>query len=186
MPKLLYSAILSLDGYIEDESGQFGWAEPDPEVHQFINDQERTVGTYLYGRRMYETMKGWETDPGLAQMSPAMADYARLWQAAGKIVYSTTLDQVSTARTRMERTFDPAALHQWKESAERDLSIGGPGLAAHAFAAELVDELHRYLVPYLAGGGKPGLPGGVNIRLELLETKSFDGGFAYLGYRVLN
>ena len=158
MAKLIYSAITSLDGYIEDEDGTFDWAVPDAEVHTVINDLQRPVGTYLYGRRMYEMMVGWETDPTLAAQSQLMGDFAQIWQAADKIVYSTTLQTVSTARSRIERDFDPEAVRQMKASAGRDLTVGGPALAASAFRAGLVDECHLFIAPILVGGGKGASP----------------------------
>src|SRR5512147_2182792 len=149
MTRLIYSAISSLDGYIEDTDGNFDWAMPDEEVHKFINNLERATGTYLYGRRMYETMMVWETDPNLAADSPITRDYAEMWQAANKIVYSRTLEAVSTRKTQIERNFNPEAIRQLKESTERDISIGGPGLAAHAFRAGLVDECQLFLTPII-------------------------------------
>ena len=184
MAKLIYSAISSLDGYIEDEAGGFDWAVPDDEVHALVNDLERSAGTYLYGRRMYETMLGWETDPSLAAQSPLMRDYAASWQAADKVVYSTTLDAPSTARTRIERAFDADQVRQMKASASRDLSVGGPDLAAQAFRAGLVDECHLFLTPIIVGGGKPSLPDGVRLELELLEERRFAGGTVHLHYRT--
>jgi dihydrofolate reductase len=183
MAKLIYSAIASLDGYVEDEDGKFDWAEPDQEVHAFVNDLERPVGTYLYGRRLYETMAGWETDPGLAEHSPVMRDFAAIWQAAEKIVYSRTLEAVSTIRTRIEREFHPDAVRQEKAAAGSDLIVGGAGLAAEAFRAGLVDELHLFLTPVLVGGGKHALPEGVNLRLELLDERRFRSGTVFLRYR---
>jgi dihydrofolate reductase len=183
MARLIYSAIASLDGYVEDEDGKFDWAEPDEEVHAFVNDLERPVGTYLYGRRLYETMAGWETDPGLAAHSRVMGDFAAIWQAARKIVYSRTLGAVSTARTRIEREFDPAAVRQEKEAAGRDLIVGGATLAAEAFRAGLVDELHLFLTPVLVGGGKHALPQNVNLKLELLDERRFGSGTVFLRYR---
>jgi dihydrofolate reductase len=184
MAKLIYSAIASLDGYVEDEDGMFGWAEPDEEVHAFVNDLERPVGTYLYGRRLYETMAGWETDPGLAGHSPVMRDFAAIWQAAEKIVYSRTLEAVSTARTRIEREFDPDAVRREKQAAGRDLLVGGAALAAEAFRAGLVDELHLFLTPVLVGGGKRGLPQGASRKLELLDERRFGNGTVFLRYRT--
>ena len=184
MAKLIYAAITSADGYIEDETGGFAWAEPDDEVHAFVNDLERPVGTYLYGRRMYETMVGWETDPGVAAQSPLMADFARIWQAADKVVYSTTLETVSTSRTRIERAFDPDQVREMKASADRDLAVGGPGLAAHAFGAGLVDECHLFLVPVVVGGGKRALPDGVRLDLQLLDERRFGNGTVHLRYRT--
>jgi dihydrofolate reductase len=158
MAKLIYSAITSLDGYIADEDGNFDWAVPDEEVHTFINDLERTIGTYLYGRRMYEVMVVWETDPTLAEQSPVMRDFAEIWQAADRIVYSKTLQTVSTARTRIERDFDPEAVRQMKALAGPDLIVGGANLAAQAFRAGLVDECHLLVAPVMVGGGKRSLP----------------------------
>jgi dihydrofolate reductase len=180
MAKLIYSAITSLDGYVADQDGNFDWAVPDEEVHTFINDLERPVGTYLYGRRMYETMVGWETDPTLAERSPAMRDFAEIWQAADKIVYSKTLEAVSTAKTRIERAFDPEAVRQMK--ARRDILVGGPELAAQAFKAGLVDECHLFVAPMVVGGGKRSLPNDVRLKLELLDERRFGSGMVYLYY----
>jgi dihydrofolate reductase len=182
MAKLIYSAITSLDGYIEDESGKFDWAEPDAEVHAFINDLERPVGTYLYGRRMYEVMVGWETDPSLADQSILMRDFAEVWQAAEKVVYSRTLETASTARTRIEREFDPESVRRMKEAAAQDLTVGGPALAAHAFKAGLVDECHLFIAPVMVGGGKQGLPKDVFLKLELIGERRFASGFVHLRY----
>jgi dihydrofolate reductase len=184
MAKLIYSAITSLDGYIADEDGNFDWAVPDEEVHAFINDLDRPLGTYLYGRRMYETMVGWETDHTLAEQSPVMRDFAQIWQAAEKIVYSRTLEAVSTARTRIERDFEPDAVRQMKASAQRDMIVGGADLAAHAFRARLVDECHLFVVPIVVGGGKRSLPDDVRVELELLDERRFGGGVVYLHYRT--
>ena len=183
MAKLIYSAIASLDGYVEDEDGKFDWAAPDEEVLAFVNDLERPVGTYLLGRRMYETMAVWETDPGLAGPSPASRDFAAIWPAAGKIVYSRTLEAASTARTRIEREFEPDAVRQVKETAGHDLTVGGAALAAEAFGAGLVDELQLFLTPVLVGGGKHALPQSVSLKLELLEERRFRGGTVFLRYR---
>jgi dihydrofolate reductase len=182
MAKLIYSAIASLDGYVADEDGNFDWAVPDEEVHAFINDLDRPVGTYLYGRRMYETMVGWETDHTLADQSLLMRDFAEIWQAANKIVYSKTLEAVSTARTRIERDFDPEAVRQMKAVAGRDLIVGGPKLAAQAFKAGLVDELHLFVAPMVVGGGKRSLPNEVRLKLELLDERHFGSGMVYLYY----
>jgi dihydrofolate reductase len=184
MAKLIYSAIASLDGYVADEDGNFDWAVPDEEVHTFINDLNRPVGTYLYGRRMYETMAGWETDPTLAEQSPLMRDFAQIWQAADKIVYSKTLEAVSTARTRIERDFYPEAVRQMKALAGRDLIVGGPELAAQAFKAGLVEECHLFVAPMVVGGGKRSLPGNVRLKLELLDERRFGSGMIYLYYRT--
>src|SRR6184192_1072936 len=169
MAKLIYSAIASLDGYVADEDGNFDWAAPDEEVHGFVNDLERPVGTYLYGRRMYEVMVYWETAHTLADQPPFMQDFAKLWQASDKIVYSKTLETVSSARTRIEREFDPETVRQLKASAERDITVGGPDLAAQAIKAGLVDEYHLFLAPIVVGGGKQSLPNNVRVQLELLD-----------------
>ncbi|HKH11211.1 MAG TPA: dihydrofolate reductase family protein [Rubrobacter sp.] len=182
MAKLIYSAIASLDGYVADEAGDFGWAVPDEEVHAFINDLDRPLGTYLYGRRMYETMAGWETDPTLADRSPLTRDFAELWQAADKIVYSGTLEAAPTARTRIERDFDPGAVRRMKASAGRDLIVGGPNLAVQAFRAGLVDGCHLFVAPIVVGGGKRSLPAGVRVKLKLLEERRFEDGMVYLHY----
>jgi dihydrofolate reductase len=184
MAKLIYSAIASLDGYVADEDGKFDWAVPDEEVHAYINDLERPIGTYLYGRRMYETMVGWETDPTLADQSPLMRDFAQIWQAANKVVYSKRLEAVSTARTRIERDFDPEAVRQMKDVAGQDLNVGGPELAAEAFKAGLVDECHLFVVPMVVGGGKRSLPNDVRMKLELLDERRFGSGMVYLYYRT--
>jgi dihydrofolate reductase len=184
MAKLIYSAITSLDGYVADVNGNFDWAVPDEEVHSFINDLERPVGAYLYGRRMYETMVGWETDPTLADQSPLMRDFAEIWQAADKIVYSKTLETVSSARTRIERDFDPGAVRQMKARAGRDLVVGGPDLAAQAMREGLVDEWHLFIAPTVVGGGKRFLPDNIRLNLELLEEQRFGNGMVYLHYRT--
>jgi dihydrofolate reductase len=184
MARLIYFTIQSLDGFIEDADGHFGWAEPDEEVHQLANDLLRPVGTYLYGRRMYETMAAWETEPALATATPVTADFAKIWQAADKVVYSTTLDRPVTARTRIERSFDPDAVRDLKASADRDLGIGGADLAAQALRSGLVDELDIVLAPAVVGGGKRAIPDGVRLGLELVDQRRFPGGMAYLSYRV--
>ena len=183
MAKLIYSAITSLDGYVADENGNFDWAEPDEEVHTFINELERPVGTYLYGRRVYEVMVAWETLT-LADQPPFIQEFAELWQAADKIVYSKTLETVSSARTRIERDFDPEAVRQMKAAAERDMIVGGPDLAARAIKAGLVDEWHLFLAPSVVGGGKPSLPNDVRLKLELLDERRFEGGMVHLRYRT--
>jgi dihydrofolate reductase len=182
--KLIYSAITSLDGYVADVDGNFEWAVPDEEVHIFINDLERPVGTYLYGRRMYEVMVGWESAHTLPDQPPFMLDFARIWQAAEKIVYSKTLEAVSSARTRIERDFDPEAIRQMKARAGRDIIVGGPELAAQAFKAGLVDELHLFVTPIVVGGGKQSLPNNVRLMLELIDERRFEGGMVYLQYRT--
>jgi dihydrofolate reductase len=190
MAKLTYAAITSLDGYIEDEGGSFAWAVPDPELHAYVNDLERTVGTHLYGRRMYETMAVWQTvglepaDPSTdaEDVSPEELGYAEVWRGLDKVVYSRTLDAVSTPRTRLEREFDPAAVQRMKETAGRDLSVSGPGLAQHAFAAGLVDEVNLIVHPIVVGGGKPGLPRGVRVELGLMDERRFGSGVVHLRY----
>jgi dihydrofolate reductase len=180
--KLIYSTIASLDGYVADAGGNFDWAAPDEEVHGFVNGLERTVGTYLYGRRMYETMVAWETldaEPGLA---PVMRDFAQIWQAADKVVYSTTLETAPSERTRVERAFDPEAVRQLKASAARDVSVGGPGLAGQAIAAGLVDEFQLLIAPAIVGGGNRSLPDGVRLDLELLAQRRFGNGVVFLRY----
>ena len=184
MAKLIYSAITSLDGYVADEGGNFDWAAPDAEVHRFVNDLERPVGTYLYGRRMYEVMVYWETAHTLADQPPFMQDFAKLWQASDKIVYSKTLETVSSARTRIEREFDPETVRQLKASAERDITVGGPDLAAQAIKAGLVDEYHLFLAPTVVGGGKQSLPNNVRVQLELLDEHRFGNGMVHLHYRT--
>jgi dihydrofolate reductase len=183
MGRLTYLTLASLDGYTEDESGDFGWAAPSEEVHAFVNDLARPVGTYLYGRRMYETMVAWETWPGEEEgASPATIDFAEVWRAADKVVYSTTLETAATARTRIERDFDVEAVRRLKESADSDLAVGGPELAAHAFRAGLVDECQLFLVPVAVGGGKPALPDGFKLDLELLDERRFENGTVFLRY----
>lgn len=182
MAKLIYSAITSLDGYVADQDGTFDWAEPDEEVHSFVNNLERQIGAYLYGRRMFEVMVAWETMP-LADQPAAVRDFAEIWRAADKVVYSTTLETVSSARTRIERAFDPDAVRQMKASVERDISVGGPGLAAQAIEAGLVDECHLFLAPIVVGGGKRSLPDDVRVRLELLDERRFGSGVVHVHYR---
>ena len=184
MAKLIYSAITSLDGYVADEHGNFDWAAPDEEVHTFVNDLERPVGTYLYGRRMYEVMVGWETADTLADQPPVTRDFAEIWQAADKIVYSRTLASVSSARTRIERDFDPEAVRRMKATARRDITVGGPDLAAQAIEAGLVDDCHLFLTPIVVGGGKRAFPGDVRQKLELLEERRFGNGTVHLHYRL--
>jgi dihydrofolate reductase len=183
MAKLIYSAITSLDGYIEDARGEFGWAEPDEEVHGFFNDLERSVGTYLYGRRMYETMRFWESPPDLADQPSYVQDFAGIWQSADKIVYSKTLDTATTARTRIERAFEPEAVRRLKAATDHDLTVGGAELAARAIEAGLVDEYHLLVVPVLVGGGKRALPEGhVHVKLELMDERRFRDGTVFLRY----
>lgn len=183
MARLLFSAIASLDGYTVDASGSFDWARPDADVHAFVNDREREVGTYLYGRRMYETMRVWQDLPGDSP-EPVIADYAKIWQSADKVVFSSTLTEVTTPRTRLESAFDPARVRELVDGADADVSIGGPTLAAGAFAAGLVDEVTLLLVPVSVGGGTPALPRDRFVRLDLLDEHRFDSGTVALHYRV--
>jgi len=182
--KLLYFAITSLDGYIEDESGRFDWAEPDEEAHTFVNDLERSVGTHLYGRRLYETMVYWETAHTVADQPPYALEYAEIWQAAEKVVYSRTLEASSSARTRIERDFDPDAIRELKAAADRDLSVGGAELAGQALRVGLVDEIELLVAPAVVGGGKRALPDGVQVKLELLDERRFGSGMVFLRYRT--
>ncbi len=184
MARLIYSALASLDGYIEDQNGNFDWAMPDEEVHAFINNLERTAGTYLLGRKMYETLMVWETDPSLAADSPLMQDYAQIWQAAEKIVYSKTLTTVPTRKTTLEQNFDPARIKALKKTAQQNIVIGGPNLAAHAFSEGLIDEFHLFLMPIVLGGGKPCLPDNLRLGLELLAERRFQNGTVYLHYQI--
>ncbi|HET8639454.1 MAG TPA: dihydrofolate reductase family protein [Solirubrobacterales bacterium] len=185
MGKLLYSMLCSLDGYVEDAEGNFDWAAPDEEVHSFVNELERPVGTHLYGRRMYETMTFWEVGGGADTDQPSPeSEFAEIWRGADKVVYSRTLSDVSTARTRLERDFDAEALRTLKRTTDSDLSIGGPGIASQALAAGLVDELHLFIVPVAVGGGKPVLPLGLRLALELTDHRGFGNGTLYLRYRV--
>ncbi|TMD14522.1 MAG: deaminase [Chloroflexi bacterium] len=184
MARLIYSAITSLDGYVADQDGNFDWAAPDEELHTFVNHLERPVGTYLYGRRMYEVMVYWESAHTLAGQPPFVRDFARIWQAADKIVYSRTLASVSSARTRIERDFDPEAVRRMKATARRDITVGGPDLAAQAIEAGLADDCHLFLTPIVVGGGKRAFPGDVRQKLELLEERRFGNGTVHLHYRL--
>jgi dihydrofolate reductase len=184
MAKLIYSSITSLDGYVADKDGNFDWAAPDEEVHAFVNDLERPVGTYLYGRRIYEVMGYWETAHTNTDQPPVEQDFAQLWQAADKIVYSKTLETVSSAKTRIERAFDPEAVWLMKAQAGRDITVGGPDLAAQAIKAGLVDEYHLFLTPVVVGGGNPSLPNNVRVKLELLDEHRFGNGVVHLHYRT--
>jgi dihydrofolate reductase len=183
MAKLIYSAITSLDGYVADEDGNFDWAAPDEELHSFVNDLERPVGTYLYGRRMYEVMAAWETMP-LADQPSVVRDFAKIWQAADKVVYSTTLETISSARTRIEREFDHEAVRQMKATVGDDISVGGPDLAGQAIEAGLVDECHLFLTPIVVGGGTRSLPNDVRVKLELLDERRFGNGVVHLHHRM--
>jgi dihydrofolate reductase len=184
MVKLVYASNTSLDGWTEDADGGFSWAPPDDEVFVSITGLMASFGTYLYGRRMYETLAPWETDPALAAQSEQRADYARAWQAADKVVYSSTLTEAPTTKTRIERSFDPDAVRERKATAGADLLVGGPHLAAQALAAGLVDELVLYVWPVLLGGRNPALPTDLRADLELLDEHRFDGGTVRLRYRV--
>ena len=184
MAKLMYITNVSLDGFIEDAHGSFDWTEPSDEVYAFITDLIRPVGTWLYGRRLYEMMAVWETDATLAAQSEPMADFAKVWQTADKVVYSTTLQDVSTARSRLERSFDPNSVRDMKRSATGDLTVGGANLAAQAFKGGLVDECHLFIHPVLVGGGKPALPRDARAELLLVDERRFTSGIVYLRYRI--
>jgi dihydrofolate reductase len=184
MAKLLYVMNASLDGYIADEDGKFDWGAPDEEYYSFLNDLVRPVGTYLYGRRLYELMAVWETDPAAAAQSPGTREFAEIWQAADKVVYSRTLAAPSSARTRIERGFEPEAVRHLKAAAERDLTVGGPTLGAHAITAGLVDEVHLFVWPVVVGGGKRFLPDRARLQLELLDERRVGSGVVYLRYRT--
>ncbi len=184
MARLIYTANSSLDGYTEDRDGKFDWTAPEGEVFRFITNLIRAEGTHLYGRRMYETMMVWETDPNIAAESPLMRDFAEVWQSADKIVYSRTLEAVSTRKTQIERNFNPEAIRRLKEAVEQDILIGGPELAAQAFRAGLIDECHLFLIPIIVGGGKRALPDNVRLKLELLEERRFSSGVVFLRYRT--
>jgi dihydrofolate reductase len=183
MGQLIYLAIASVDGYVEDEDGKFDWSKPSDEVHAFVNELVRPVGTYLYGRSMYETMAVWETDPAFAAGPPVEADFAAIWQAADKVVYTATLSEPTTTRTRIERAFDADAVRRMKAATNRHLMIGGAGLAAEAFRAGLVDECQLLLYPVAVGGGKPVLPRHLRLQFGLLEQRRFENGSVYLRYR---
>jgi dihydrofolate reductase len=184
MAKLVYSAITSLDGYTADETGDFGWGAPDAEVLTFINDLERGFGTHLYGRRMYEVMLYWETFDAAAEEPGCQRDFADIWVAADKVIYSRTLGAAASKRTRIERDFDPDAVRQMKQAAVGDLSVGGPNLAAQAMAAGLVDEVHLFVTPVTLGGGTPALPANFRSELDLLRVNSFRDGVVHLHYRM--
>ena len=184
MAKLIYAAIASLDGYVEDADGRFDWGRPDEEVHAYVNDLERPIGTYLYGRRMYETMVFWETAVGEADEPAEFSDYAEIWRAAEKVVYSRTLETTASARTRIEREFEPDAVRQLKQASGPDIAVGGATLAGQAIGAGLVDECHLFLCPIVVGGGKRALPDDVRAPLELLGERRFRNGFVHLHYRV--
>jgi dihydrofolate reductase len=189
MGKLIYLITTSLDGYVADENGSFNWAMPSEEVHQFVNDSVRSVGTSLLGRNMYEVVKIWDEIPtegvggSMDGPSPAMNDYAKIWQSANKIVYSTSLTDLTIANATIERSFDPSAVQEMVVASDKDVNIGGPQLAAEAIRAGIVDEYHQIIAPILVGGGKRWLPSGVKLELQLVETRTFENGFAYLHYR---
>jgi dihydrofolate reductase len=183
MARLIFSAIESLDGYVADEDGKFDWAEPDESVHTFVNDLERPIRTYLYGRRMYEVMVAWETLDGMGDQPRFIEDFAKTWRSASKIVYSTTLDATSSSRTHIERDFDPEAIRRMKALSADDISVGGPNLAAQAIAAGLVDEYQLFVAPVSVGGGTRSLPAGVRLSLELIDERRFNNGMVYLNYR---
>lgn len=183
MPRLIFSATTSLDGYTADTAGDFGWSAPDEEVHRFINDRQRGVTTYVHGRRMYETMRVWQELPG-PDDGPIVADFAEIWQSATKVVYSTTLAEATTPRTTIRPVFHDAELRELVEASDGDVCIGGPTLAEAAFRAGLIDEVQLYLVPVSVGGGTPALPLDTFIRLELQEERRFSGGTVWLRYAV--
>jgi dihydrofolate reductase len=185
MAKLIYSAITSLDGYVADRDGNFDWSVPDEEVHAFVNDLERRAGTYLYGRRMYQVMVAWESMPTGPDQRAVMAEYAAIWRAADKVVYSTTLESVGSARTRMERRFDVDAIRKLKAAATSDITVGGPDLAAQALKSGLVDECHQFVSPMIVGGGQPSLPDDLRLQLELLDEHRFANGVVHLHYRTV-
>ena len=185
MAKLIYSALTSLDLFVADQSGNFDWAAPDEEVHQFVNDLMRPMGTHLYGRRMYEVLVAWESPDIAVGEPPVVADFAAIWRGADKIVYSRSLESVASARTTIERDFDPEAIRAMKASADRDIGIGGPELAGQAIRAGLVDEIHLVLNPILVGAGNPALPDDIRVPLELLDERRFGNGAVHLGYRVV-
>jgi len=188
MGRLVYSAIASLDGFVNDASGDFTWAMPSEELHSYVNDLERTVGTYLYGRRMYEVMQVWEDFPGIEDEPAVMQDYAAVWRAADKVVFSTTLPEVTTPRTRVERTFDPVAVRAMVDELDTDASIGGPTLAAHALRSGIVDEVHMFLLPVVVGGGTScwptGWDAGARLDLRLVDEHRFVDGTVHLHHRV--
>ena len=182
MAELIYSVLASLDGFIADRDGNFDWAEPDDEVHAFVNDLERPIGTHLYGRRLYEVMVAWET-MDLADQAPYLRDYQQIWRAADKVVFSTTLTEVRSERTRLEPVFDPVAIRDMKASSAADIGIGGPGLASHAIRAGLVDQFRVLFAPVIVGGGTPWLPDDVRLDLQLVDERRFRNGTVHVGYQ---
>lgn len=184
MATLTYTAITSLDGYVADKDGDFDWSVPDEAVHRVINDLQRPIGIYLYGRRLYDVMLAWEPEGAFDEEAPFVQDFATIWRAADKIVYSRTLESASSARTRIQRSFDPEAIRQFKATAGTDISVGGAELAAQALTAGLVDEIHLFVSPVVVGGGTPALPADVELRLQLLGERSFDNGVVHLHYAI--
>ena len=186
MARMSYTAITSLDGYIEDAAGSFNWAMPDEDVHRLANDLDRTVGIHLYGRRLYETMVFWENPDNIAGGPEYVLDYGRIWRESEKVVFSRTLDEVPSERTGIEREFDPELVRQWKSDSDADMSVGGAELAAVAFRAGLVDDVHLLVAPVIVGGGKRALPDAITQKLQLVDVRAFQSGFAYLHYRTKN
>jgi dihydrofolate reductase len=184
MGRVIYSMVCSLDGYISDREGSFEWAAPDDEVHAFVNEQERQVGTYLYGRRLYEVMRYWETAGADPDTPPVEQEYAEVWRSADKVVYSRTLAEVETSRTRLEREFDADAVRRMAQAADRDVSVGGPVLAEAALRAQVVDECRLFVCPVVVGGGHPALPSDLRLDLQLLDERRFAGGVVYLRYAI--
>ncbi len=184
MARLVYAVLVSLDGYVADEAGNFDWAAPGEDVHSYINQLERSVGIYLYGRRLYEVMAVWQDMPGIEQEPDVIGEYADIWQSADKIVYSETLSAVTTPKTRLERNFDPQSVRAMVTDQERDVSIGGPTLASHALRAGIVDDVHLFIVPHIVGGGTPCWPAGTRLALDLVEQKEFVDGTVHLHYRA--
>ena len=184
MAKLIYFMPTSLDGFIAGETDSMDWSVPDEEIYAFINDLHRPIGTYLYGRKNYETMAGWETPDVIPGGTPAMMDFAQIWQAADKIVYSKSLETVSTPKTRLEREFEPQVVRSLKAQLPHDISVAGPNLAAQAIRAGLVDEIYLLVVPMILGGGKRVLPSSVDVKLDLLDERRFGNGWVYLRYRT--
>jgi dihydrofolate reductase len=186
MGKLIYSMITSLDGYVSDSNGNFDWGAPAEELHRFINEHFASLGTYLYGRNMYEVMMFWATAHTIPDLPPHELEYARTWQAANKIVYSSTLTEVTTERTRLEKTFDPEAVRRLKAESDHDLSVDGPHFAAQAIRAGLVDEYQLFIGPVIVGGGNRFFPEDVRVDLELLDERRFSNDVVFLRYRVKN
>ncbi|MBN9391702.1 MAG: dihydrofolate reductase family protein [Chloroflexi bacterium] len=184
MSKLIYFMGMSLDGFVAGENDSLDWSAPDEEVSAFINELHRPIGTYLYGRKNYETMTVWETPEVIPGLSPASMDFAQIWQTANKVVYSRSLETVSTPNTRLEREFEPQVVNELKAQLPHDISVAGPHLAAQAIRAGLVDEIHLLVVPFILGGGKPVLPRDIRIKLELLDERRLGNGWVYFRYRI--